>query len=706
MPSSQGSEKIDKATQLGSTLCEKCQQYSEETFFFVKLQALKHLKCQRWGILESWESCDIKKNIHCPLCRLVCSSLAEQGLSCDDDSIYYYRLLFGTYQVKNSLTQSITLDDMVEGQEDNMWNLYLTNRLHVSTSPCVLDNVGYELARIRDTFGPTLEPPKVEADILLLAKNRTKPQDGFLQGRPVGGQVDFDLCRSWINICIEDHGGNCTPVPLHEFPGRRLTVIDVERRMIVLGVSACSYAALSYTWGKGVKQLELSQITLKRLTTPGGLDDEWSDIPQTIRDAMILCSRLSVRFLWVDALCIQQDDEENKHNQMHIMDAIYSGATFTIVAAFGRDSWAGLPGVQSNTCFVENAEVVGSLTLATAQSTLYSATKDLPWNTRAWIFQEAILSKRLLIFTEGVTYFQCNTALWWEDTQQEVPPPNATMIQTPHTLTPFFKRALPSEPDFTSYAELVEDYTRQSMTKHTDSLNAFSGIIHALEKPFNAEFFQGLPLIFFDIALCFETPFLEDIERRSEFPSWSWCGWKVEDGVSYDDFREKKQVKRNIFYRVIPPDLDNEKKIVPICAVSIFIRSLLELPTISKTILDSMSNAEHEKLLIFETWTARVFISAEGNGKDAYVITPSLSTASKSLGTIDLWPLWRKYPRYEQLFYFIEICRWSRADGNESLFVLLVEKDDRGISERIQLYNIDVKEWMGVERVFETVYLL
>jgi hypothetical protein len=155
---------------------------------------------------------------------------------------------------------------------------------------------------------------------------------------------------------------------------------------------------------------------------------------------MILCCRLSVHFLWVDALCIQQGDLEDKQDQMNIMDAIYSGAALTIVAASGSDSWAGLPGVRSNTRFAQNKEVVGSLTLSPAQPTLRSSLQDSSWNSRAWTFQEAILSKRLLIFTERGTFFQCNTALWWEDTHQELPPHNANVIhdiKAPHILTPF-----------------------------------------------------------------------------------------------------------------------------------------------------------------------------------------------------------------------------------------------------------------------------
>ncbi len=53
---------------------------------------------------------------------------------------------------------------------------------------------------------------------------------------------------------------------------------------------------------------------------------------------MLLCSRLLVHYLWVDALCIQQGDSEDTLDQLHIIDAINSGGTFTIVAVTGSNS--------------------------------------------------------------------------------------------------------------------------------------------------------------------------------------------------------------------------------------------------------------------------------------------------------------------------------------------------------------------------------
>jgi Heterokaryon incompatibility protein (HET) len=70
------------------------------------------------------------------------------------------------------------------------------------------------------------------------------------------------------------------------------------------------YAALSYVWGPATSpHLRWTDETTARMFTPGGLHATCSgDIPTKIRDAVTLCSVLDLHYLWVDAVCIQQDD--------------------------------------------------------------------------------------------------------------------------------------------------------------------------------------------------------------------------------------------------------------------------------------------------------------------------------------------------------------------------------------------------------------
>ncbi|KAB5547140.1 hypothetical protein GE09DRAFT_1130076 [Coniochaeta sp. 2T2.1] len=78
-----------------------------------------------------------------------------------------------------------------------------------------------------------------------------------------------------------------------------------------------------------------------------GLKLAWHLLPATIKDSMLLCRILGVRYLWVDALCFLQDDERDVTNGVNNMDQVYELSWLTIIAACGHNAAAGLPGVRS-----------------------------------------------------------------------------------------------------------------------------------------------------------------------------------------------------------------------------------------------------------------------------------------------------------------------------------------------------------------------
>ncbi|KAH8687338.1 heterokaryon incompatibility [Tricladium varicosporioides] len=94
------------------------------------------------------------------------------------------------------------------------------------------------------------------------------------------------------------------------------------------------YACLSYVWG-GVSCLKTKRHILEGLMLEGSLDIYRDEIPRTIRDAMSLTEQLGIRYIWIDALCIVQDDEVSKHDQIQAMVGIYTNAYVTLIAANG-----------------------------------------------------------------------------------------------------------------------------------------------------------------------------------------------------------------------------------------------------------------------------------------------------------------------------------------------------------------------------------
>ncbi|PMD22273.1 hypothetical protein NA56DRAFT_541286, partial [Hyaloscypha hepaticicola] len=92
------------------------------------------------------------------------------------------------------------------------------------------------------------------------------------------------------------------------------------------------YAALSYVWGDWIYP-KLDNSTITKYSSEGALAPKSVNLPQAIVDAMEVARRIGLKYLWVDALCIKQDDAGEKATQIAQMDKIYANAVVTIVAA-------------------------------------------------------------------------------------------------------------------------------------------------------------------------------------------------------------------------------------------------------------------------------------------------------------------------------------------------------------------------------------
>lgn len=95
------------------------------------------------------------------------------------------------------------------------------------------------------------------------------------------------------------------------------------------------YKALSYTWGTPYGAKELSRLGLSSQTRQTySVICDWRVLPVTenLYDTLVeLRSREETVFLWIDAICINQKDEDEKSLQVHLMATIYSKAKMVIV---------------------------------------------------------------------------------------------------------------------------------------------------------------------------------------------------------------------------------------------------------------------------------------------------------------------------------------------------------------------------------------
>ena len=218
--------------------------------------------------------------------------------------------------------------------------------------------------------------------------------------RVIKDQIDFSMVRNWITVCHERHKNQCAGVHLElnplkftdavdEIPSLRM--IDVVDNCITTAPRNCKYAALSYVWGRIDPQAILRSLksNIAQLERPGSLAlPEYRDrIPLTIRDAMFVVKELDMRYLWVDSLCIVQDDDGlhgSKLQSIAKMAVVYGAAALTITAATGVDANAGLPGVHAGTDRSQPIEEIGpGFRLAFKQMYQYFISEST-YYTRGW----------------------------------------------------------------------------------------------------------------------------------------------------------------------------------------------------------------------------------------------------------------------------------------------------------------------------------
>jgi Heterokaryon incompatibility protein (HET) len=143
--------------------------------------------------------------------------------------------------------------------------------------------------------------------------------------------IDFDEVKRWINKCNADElhaEKGCLPVPfnpaiLPRAENRQLDfrLIDVDAMCVVPAPWKVNYVALSYVWGQTDKpRLKLESHNEEALSQPMALKLYASKIPNTIRDAITVVRKLGERYLWVDSLCILQDDGWELQECVAVMD--------------------------------------------------------------------------------------------------------------------------------------------------------------------------------------------------------------------------------------------------------------------------------------------------------------------------------------------------------------------------------------------------
>lgn len=316
------------------------------------------------------------------------------------------------------------------------------------------------------------------------------------------------------------------------------------------------YMALSYAWGIGLplKTVKANLESHRELGIPV------TSLPRTIRDAVFVTRALHCRYLWVDALCIIQDDDPDWEEQCPRMTDIYREAILTISASSSESMESGFlerPTVN------EVALKLGSYhhTEAPGYGDLFIRPLDQDkierngeaaimegfLNTRGWIFQERLASTAVVHYTDGEIVWECNhgprsetmglqSPFDWESSELKTMLTGPT--NKPNRFLDAARGASVSNPTktkgitwqklFDTWMLWVIRYTPRDLTKRKDRLPAIGGLAKVLSSRFGLTYVAGLwqeslpaGLLWFRVLHSPEKKRTE-INRDPHVPSWSW----------------------------------------------------------------------------------------------------------------------------------------------------------------------------------------
>jgi len=344
-------------------------------------------------------------------------------------------------------------------------------------------------------------------------------------------RVDVDRLRRLVDHCNTYHSHSCRPLSSRGLADevRPLYLIDVNRKCLASGSPGQKYVALSYLWGAAAGDFKTICSNLDELMKEDSLSTSSTQfvVPKTIQDAMCLTLALGEKFLWVDRYSIVQDDATTKEAQIQGMASIYGNAVLTIIAAEGDNPHYGLSGIGNKSHPPRKSQTILNFGL---ECQLVEWDPDLmllastAWASRAWTFQESLISQRKIIFHNGRVEWRCQQHMVVEDC-------NLPLDAWSYDLQ-FANLRLSTWPNLPLYVDLVQQYCQRQLSYDDDALAAFAGVLNLCGRSFPGRFHFGLPELFFDIALLWQPrciirqryPF-GDRYASKRLPSWSWVRW-------------------------------------------------------------------------------------------------------------------------------------------------------------------------------------
>jgi Heterokaryon incompatibility protein (HET) len=279
----------------------------------------------------------------------------------------------------------------------------------------------------------------------------------------------LEIARRWLGTCQQQHLG-CSRKESTPLPTR---VIDIgpqgshsRPHLHVTNSESAPYITLSYCWGGDVPSKTISTNFERYLD---GL--EISELPKTFKDAILLTRELGFRYLWIDALCIIQDDVGDWEREAAVMGTVYSNSVFTISALSSYTSSEGflderppktMKSVGIGYHQISESKEWSNLSVRKIERTHF----DYCLSYRGWTLQERLLPAAVLHYTPEGMIWECRTHCVWEHGEGH---PTSGMLKAMSYFTGVV------DMDFL-WQRAVQDYSCRALAVEGDKLPAIAGV--------------------------------------------------------------------------------------------------------------------------------------------------------------------------------------------------------------------------------------